>query len=424
MYTQVVNINNDICKLLKNSLYYGFFTCVVVSQALIQPTPLQALNTSLPIDTPNIANSIVAYDYETENINWEKDLQARYKNARIMPVADGIKHIKITRNINSQPIRINIVEVNKRVNPQVEFAPVLASEKLARKDTIRNIAQKNKSIVAINGTYFSPPSGIPLGTLMIDKKLYTGPIYDRVAMGIFENDFQMSRTQLDAIIRSRDGASGPVLRLDNINQPRMLSTYVLLYTKEWGPMSPPSPKYGIQIAVENNQIKQVSNGAVEIPQNGYVISGPKEKLEPFFNAKNLDLEIKTNPEWNDVKHIISGGPYLVKNGEIYVDAQAQKLNSVTGKNPRTAIGYTADKNLILITIDGREENSVGMTLNELAKFMRDIGCVYAMNLDGGGSSIMYVNGAIANNPSIKGGIAISNIFSISINDKISYSYSK
>ena len=120
------------------------------------------------------------------------------------------------------------------------------------------------------------------------------------------------------------------------------------------------------------------------------------------------------------KHIIGAGPYLVKDSQIYVDYKTQKLQAISGKNPRTAIGITADKNLVLVTVDGREESSVGMTLGELAYFMKSIGCTEAMNLDGGGSSIMYINGNIVNSPSIKGGIALSNALTVSVkNEKIS-----
>ena len=62
----------------------------------------------------------------------------------------------------------------------------------------------------------------------------------------------------------------------------------------------------------------------------------------------------------------------------------------------------------MVAVDGREHQSVGMTLWQLASFMQSIGCVNAINLDGGGSTVMYVNGQVVNNPAFKGGIAISN----------------
>ena len=92
---------------------------------------------------------------------------------------------------------------------------------------------------------------------------------------------------------------------------------------------------------------------------------------------------------------------------------AQKLQSIGGRNPRTAIGYTKDNDLILLTADGREGSSVGLTLNELAYFMKSLGCVNAINLDGGSSTVMYVNGTIVNKPQNTGGIALSNAIVIS-----------
>ena len=92
---------------------------------------------------------------------------------------------------------------------------------------------------------------------------------------------------------------------------------------------------------------------------------------------------------------------------------AQKLGAIGGRNPRTAIGYTADNNLVLVAVDGREGSSIGMTLNELARFMQSIGCVGAINLDGGGSTVMYVNGSVVNNPHQRGGIPLSNAIVLS-----------
>ena len=87
---------------------------------------------------------------------------------------------------------------------------------------------------------------------------------------------------------------------------------------------------------------------------------------------------------------------------------AQKLQSIGGRNPRTAIGYTKDNDLILVAADGREGSSIGLTLVELANLMKELGCTNAINLDGGGSTVMYVNGQIVNRPQQNGGIALSN----------------
>lgn len=346
---------------------------------------------------------------ELEN-NFNRQIRNKYKNSLIYDVAPGIKHIKLTRTYQGRPVRINVVEVNKKLNSNIDITPQLSSSRLATKSTITTIAKKNRSIVAINGTYFKPQTGVPLGTLMINKKLYTGPIYNRVAMGIFDDGFDMARVELNATLKTSKGD----VKIDNFNQPRMLSTYVIAYSSEWGHFAPPCPKYGIQMAVENGKITSISKDALPIPQNGYVIVGPKDRLEKTFKSRHANVDIKTIPDWKNVNHIISGGPYLVKNGEVFIDMTEQKLGAIGGRNPRTAIGYTEDGNLIMVAVDGREGASVGMTLRELAGFLQSIGCVNAMNLDGGGSTVMYVNGKVVNMPKVKGGIALSNALTIDL----------
>jgi hypothetical protein len=188
----------------------------------------------------------------------------------------------------------------------------------------------------------------------------------------------------------------------------MLSSYILAYTRDWGNTAPVSPQYGVQLQVVGDKITAASANPLSIPENGYVLVGPKSQLGKLFGAEKVEIEINTNPQWQDVKHIVSGGPYLVKNGEVFVDMTSQRLQSIGGRNPRSAIGYTKDNDLILIAADGREGSSIGLTLNELANLMKSLGCVGAINLDGGGSTVMYVNGQIVNHPQQTGGIALSN----------------
>jgi hypothetical protein len=103
---------------------------------------------------------------------------------------------------------------------------------------------------------------------------------------------------------------------------------------------------------------------------------------------------------------IGGGPVLIKNGVIvnsYVNEMFQETTDVgaTINNPRTAIGITGDGRLVLFVCEGRNQtpNTPGFTLEETAKILLDLGCVEALNLDGGGSSCMLVNGKETIKPS-------------------------
>lgn len=345
---------------------------------------------------------------EQQTKNFNEEIRQKYKKGVITDVDKGVKRIQITKYVQGAPIRINVIEVNSNLNPDLRLTPAIAADTLDHKSTITTIAKKNNSIVAINGTFFKPATGVPLGTLMINKKMYTGPIYNRVAMGIFDNGYDMARIQLNASLKSWNKS----IKVDNINQPRTLSTLVIVYTPEWGKIAPPSPKYGKQIAIKDNKIIETSTSPLTIPEGGYVVVGPAQQLDKMAQERDLKLEILTMPEWDNVNHIISGGPYLVKNDKVYIDMTEQNLASIGGRNPRTAVGYTGEGNLIIVTVDGREKSSIGMTLTELANFMKSIGCYNAMNLDGGGSTVLYVNGHVVNHPAVAGGIALSNALTL------------
>ena len=341
---------------------------------------------------------------------FERQISNKYFGSKIVEVEKGIKHVRMIRYFDNKPVRINVIELSKDVNSEINVVPAIASNTLASRSKISKIAQDANAIVAINGGYFKPQTGVPLGTLMIDKKVYTGPIYDRVALGIFDEGYDMARVKLKASVNTNIGG----LKIDNVNQPRMLSTHTIVYMRDWGEISPPTPKYGSQLVVKNGHLLKITDKQVEIPEDGFVIVGPLKKIETISDAKRFKLDIKINPEWKNVNHIVSGGPYLVRNGEVFVDMTAQRLSAIGGRNPRTAIGYTKDKNLIMLTADGREGASVGLTLFELAYLMKEFGCVNAMNLDGGGSTVMYIQGEVVNKPPVRGGIPLSHTLTVNL----------
>lgn len=381
---------------------------ILLAFLLVQIPTIQANDMDIGVFTGLSPTINYIQEQKDRELEFDKEIRYKYSGARITDVEKGVKHIKMIRYYNDRPVRINLIEISTDVNQDLEVVPAIASDTLSSRTKISKIAQRENAIAAINGGYFKPQTGVPLGTLMINKKIYTGPIYDRVAMGIFDNSYGMARVQLKAKIHTNLGD----IKIDNVNQPRMLSTNTLVYTPDWGIAAPPCPKYGKAIAIENGKLIAEAYGSLEIPQNGFVVVAPEKVLTPILKAKNFKLDIKMNPEWEGVNHIISGGPYLVRNGEVYVDMTAQKLSAIGGRNPRTAIGYTKDNHLIMMTADGREGASIGLTLMELASLMKEFGCVNAMNLDGGGSTVMYVNGSVVNKPAVQGGIPLSHTLTI------------
>ena len=387
--------------------------CIVLAIILGQNLLISAKDIGIGNFTglsPTLSNLIDEESQRERSFNQE--ISYKYAGARVIELEKGMKHIKMIRFYNNRPVRINIIELSRGVNGNLKVIPAIASDKLASRTLISNIAKRENAIAAINGGYFKPQTGVPLGTLMINKKVYTGPIYDRVALGISDDGYDMARIKLKASVDTNIGG----LKIDNVNQPRMLSTHTIVYTRDWGEVSPPTPKYGSQLVINNGKLVKISQESVKIPEEGFVVVGPTQKLSQITKAKRLKLNLKINPDWQEVNHIISGGPYLVRRGEIFVDMTEQKLTAIGGRNPRTAIGYTKDNNLIMLTADGREGSSVGLTLIELAQLMKEFGCINAMNLDGGGSTVMYVQGEVVNKPAIKGGIPLSHTLTVSLKE--------
>ncbi len=102
---------------------------------------------------------------------------------------------------------------------------------------------------------------------------------------------------------------------------------------------------------------------------------------------------------------VAGGPVLVQNGEIRISNEEERKfygKATLDRHPRTGMGYTRDNKLIVLVVEGRNPGvAEGVTLPEMAKIFKDLGCVEALNLDGGGSSCMLVNGKETIRPSDK-----------------------
>ena len=101
------------------------------------------------------------------------------------------------------------------------------------------------------------------------------------------------------------------------------------------------------------------------------------------------------------QQILSFGPALVEDGAVVV-SEDDEVGKAKTSNPRTAIGIMDALHYMFVVSDGRTDESAGLSLSQLAEFMQGLGVVTAYNLDGGGSSTMYFNGEVINNPTTSG----------------------
>ena len=149
---------------------------------------------------------------------------------------------------------------------------------------------------------------------------------------------------------------------------------------------------------------------------GYVVRNGQLLRSESQNANQEDLVIYKDGSFGIIKEgditaqqlvdngamqVLSFGPALIENGQVAVDS-SDEVGKAMASNPRTAIGIVDDSTYVLVVSDGRTSESQGLSLKQLAEFMKELNVTTAYNLDGGGSSSMYFNGQIINKPTTNG----------------------
>lgn len=180
--------------------------------------------------------------------------------------------------------------------------------------------------------------------------------------------------------------------------------------------------YGKNITAKTSEIAESVNALIAIngdyygvQESGYVIrngelyrstkrSGQQDLViykdgttEFIYEDDVTAEELVEKGAWQ----VLSFGPALLENSEISVSENDEVGKAMTS-NPRTAIGFTENGDIVFVVSDGRTEESEGLSLYQLAEFMESIGIVNAYNLDGGGSSTMVYEGKLVNNPTTSG----------------------
>lgn len=172
-----------------------------------------------------------------------------------------------------------------------------------------------------------------------------------------------------------------------------------------------------QIAQSNNAILAINGDYYGANRRGYVIkNGELYRDTVRKDGEYQDLVIYEDGSFdliyeedisaqelleNGVVNLFAFGPGLIENGKIVI-SEGEEVGKAMSDNPRTAIGIIDKLHYVMVVSDGRTSKSEGLSLYEMALILQDYGCQIAYNLDGGGSSTMYFNGEIINNPTTNG----------------------
>lgn len=318
---------------------------------------------------------------------------------RSEPVAPGITY-RERRFYRGElgPFTMQILAVDPR-EPSVNLLPVRALDRAIGRERTSAMAERYGAIAAINGGFFVT-RGVFLGAsaypyLLEGKVVSGGP--SRAALLFceekkFVEDLRIATVSFQGAVRIQS-ESWP---LRGVNQERTEGSLVL-YTELMGPSTLTSGD-GYEVILDAAG-KVVDTGTADsaIPPGGGVVSGSgaaaiwlRRNLRRFKRVR-VEAGLRQNPETCRATDVLGAGPWLIDKGRIVAPANP--------RHPRTAVARKADGTLLLVTLDGRQKISIGMTLVELAEELLSLGAVDAINLDGGGSTTMVVNGRVRNSPS-------------------------
>ena len=359
-------------------------------------------------------------------------------------VADGVEQAQVRREFSGKTVDINLLRLDlKKVRLDVHHA----LDKAIGLETTSSIAKRKGAIAAINGGFFrldkSEFAGDAAGILQIDGEMISESANERTAWLIC-NDCAFGALQNLASNLRRKGKTerinytetlfghlrssvfltsrGERIPVSGMNRARKADELVV-YTPAFGPRTLTSTP-GLEVVVKNKKIVEVrdSFSNSKIPSNGYVITATGPTAASLRDKISLRARVWLSSElsyttyspdksmvgqqyiWN-VEDITNGVPQLIKNGKIDITWEQEKASKsfVETRHPRTAVAKLKDGKFLMLTADGRSEASAGLGLYDLAKYMLELGAVDAMNLNGGGSTTMFLEGKVVNRPSDKEG---------------------
>jgi hypothetical protein len=370
--------------------------------------------------------------------------------------------VTLTQEIDRKtPLIINVVSVDLTA-PGVRLGVGIGRDKITGTDgahgreDVSRLARRWGALAAVNADFF-PYTGDPLGVGIRDGELFSEPFLGirqggpRVTLGVTPDGKGVLFDTLGFLgdLQASDGQRGFI---NGINRP-ITKNETIIYSGLYGPVTG-NAHGGVEAVVRNvnlpvrankllagrvESVRVVERATESIPTDGVVLSGGPGTGADFL-ARHLHpgdrvsfvlavapagetgraVQVAALPRtgrdlpsragagisrsawlWAQVPQAVGGGPRLVVDGQVAVDWAAEGFDAgfVDGLNPRTAVGTTRDgHHLLLVTVDGRQAFSKGVSLTNMAFIVKRYGAWNAINLDGGGSTAMAVGGLTVSSP--------------------------
>lgn len=330
------------------------------------------------------------------------------------PIAPGVTYrmqVDLTTPRIIHALRYSIGAQDVTLKSELAGGAVIQETPSRGRETMTEMVARTGAIAAVNGDFF-PFTGDPLGVMVRDGQLISTPGIQRAVFGWGPNAAAMGLVEFKGSIQ----LAGQTLGIKGINEQCPLNEVVLhtdvaafalsrtpntayvfrMESPDWSPN-------GTFTGTFVNAYKDIAKMPIQ-PGNA-VLTAAGDKAEYFQNlipGETATITFETKGfDWTKISQTMGGGPFLLRSGQLAVDAARQGFNEAFAnrRHPRTAMGRTADGDIWIVVVDGRQKISVGATLEETARIMQRLGCVDAVNLDGGGSSAINLLGLTLNRPS-------------------------
>ncbi|WP_442950041.1 phosphodiester glycosidase family protein [Nostoc sp.] len=316
--------------------------------------------------------------------------------------APGLRWRQHYVNLGTERFPVVWLEVNPR-KFGLTLKPMWASpDGLAGTAPIIQTAQRYLAVAGINGGYFNRNNKLPLGAIRRDSQWLSGPILNRGAIAWNNSgQFYFGRLTLEETLITANDQRLPILFLNS----GYVQSGIARYTSAWGSTYTPLTDNEIILVVEKDQItNQLPGGkvgatAVPIPQDGYLLTlraNATTAASQLPIGSTVSISSATTPaDFSRYPHIIGAGPLLVQNRQIVLDAKGEKFSNafIAEKAIRSGI-CTTETGTLMITATHNRVGGYGPNLAEHAQLMQQMGCVDALNLDGGSSTSLYLGGQL------------------------------
>ncbi len=341
----------------------------------------------------------------------------------------------------SGPVNVDVVTVDPR-RFQGEVTGTFG-EDIERTETTSELA--DGALAGVNAGFFvygeqHGAPGDPAGAAAYNGEILSEAVGDRPNLVIDHRSGRASIQRLTWEGRVSSGREG--LDLDGINRvpgkirncggtddlpteaPKHDVTCtdadeIVVFTEEYGTTTPEGD--GMEVVVDHRgRVQEVNQErGTELTDGQYSIQAIGEDTADLDEFATEARRIKLTNEYLDERgeklrmtphtQVLNGGPNLLTDGErnitaardgmVHADNPGQFYGWTHQRNPRTIAGVDGRGQLVLITADGRQADSVGLSISEAADLSERLGLVDAINLDGGGSTAMVVDGELENSPS-------------------------